>query len=87
MVFNIYNYSVYSKIYSWDEDDRLSHNTIDRYIEQHGGIQGVITSPFLVGHKEDLFSTLWGTQNTMYKEMIARSQNLLDKKIAELDQG
>ena len=84
MVFNIYNQSVYSKIYSWDENDRLFHNTIDRYIEQHGGIQGVITSPFLVGHKEELFSTLWGKQNTIYKEMIDKSQNLLNQKIAEL---
>ncbi len=84
MVFNTYNQSAYSKIYSWDENDRLFHNTIDRYIELHGGIQGVITSPFLVGHKEDLVSTLWGQQNTMYKDMIIKSQSLLDQKIAEL---
>ena len=84
MVFNTYNQSAYSKIYSWDENDRLFHNTIDRYIELHGGIQGVITSPFLVGHKEDLVSILWGQQNTMYKDMIIKSQSLLDQKIAEL---
>lgn len=84
MVFNIYNQSAYSKIYTWNEHDRLFHNTIDRYIEHHGDIKGVITSPFLVGHKEELFSTLWGKQNTIYREMIAKSQKLLNQKIANL---
>lgn len=84
-IFNIYNHSAYSKIYSWDENNRLSHNTIDRYIQQQGGIRGVITSPFLVGHKEELFSTLTGTPNTLYKDMIAQSQNLLEQKIAKLE--
>ena len=79
-IFNIYNHSAYSKIYSWDENNRLSHNTIDRYIQQYGGIRGVITSPFLVDHKEELFSTLMGTPNTLYKDMIAQSQNLLEQK-------
>lgn len=85
MVFNIYNQSAYSKIHTWDEHDRVFHNTIDRYIEQHGGMKGVITSPFLVGHKEELFSTLWGKQNTIYREMIDKSQNLLNQKINALE--
>ncbi|MCF7520528.1 hypothetical protein L4G92_00450 [Neisseria sp. ZJ106] len=85
MVFNIYHQRAYSKIYTWNEQNRHTQNTIDRYIEQHGGICGLITSPFLVGHKEEQFSTLWGKQNTIYKDMIARSQALLDKKISELE--
>lgn len=84
MVFNIYNQSSYAKIYQWNHLDLSIHNTIDRYIERHGGIKGLVVSPYLVGHKEYLNSTLWGLQNFIYKDMIANSQNLLNKKINNL---
>lgn len=83
-VCNVYACSAYAKIYEWDYQFRDTSNTIDRYIEHHGGIRGLVVSPFLVGHKEDLHSTLWGFQNTTYRDMIHRSQALLDSKIAEL---
>ncbi|OSI12305.1 glycosyltransferase family A protein [Neisseria canis] len=83
-VLNIYNQSAYSKIYSWDNLKHTTDNTIDRYIETHGGIKGLIVSPFLVSHKEELFSTLWGQQNTMYKDLINKSQNLLNQKISKV---
>lgn len=85
MVFNIYHQSSYSKVYQWNHLNRSTDNTIDRFIESHGGIKGLIVSPYLVGHKEDLHSTLWRIQNLMYKEMIDRSQNLLDHKIKLLE--
>lgn len=85
MVFNVYNQSSYSKIYQWDYLDRTDSNTIDRYIESHGGIKGLVVSPYLVGHKEDLDSTLWGFNNSAYKEMIEKSQNLLNHKISLLE--
>ncbi|ULJ65327.1 glycosyltransferase family protein [Wielerella bovis] len=83
-VCNIYNQSAYSKICEWDYQKRTTDNTIDRYIETHGGMKGLIASPFLVGHKEDLDSTLWGIKNTTYANMINNSQNLLNQKISEL---
>lgn len=83
-VLNIYNQSAYSKIYSWDNLKHTTDNTIDRYIETHGGIKGLIVSPFLVSHKEELFSTLWGQQNTMYRDLINKSQNLLNQKISNV---
>ena len=64
----------------------MPSNTIDRYIEQHDGIKGLIVSPFLVGHKEDATSTLWGFQNTQYKDMIEKSQALLNEMIRDLSQ-
>ena len=81
MVFNIYNQKAYSKIYSWNSNIRTTDNTIDRYIEKHGGINGLVVFPFLVGHKEDLFSTLWGIQNNEYNKLIEKSEYLLDRKI------
>lgn len=83
-VFNVYHHSAYNKISEWDYHKRTTDNTIDRYIETHGGIKGLVASPFLVGHKEDLSSTLWGTSNTVYAPMIAKSQNVLNEKIADL---
>lgn len=85
MVFNIYHQSSYAKIYQWDYYNPSTDNTIDRFIESHGGIKGLIVSPYLVGHKEDLDSTLWGVNNSTYKEMIKKSQNLLNYKISLLE--
>lgn len=85
MVFNIYNESGYHKISQWNYHKRTTDNTIDRYIESHGNINGLIVSPFLVGHKEDLHSTLWGQQNSIYLQMIDKSQKLLIQKIQALE--
>lgn len=91
MVFNIYKQSAYSKIHQWNHHQRTTDNTIDRYIELHGGIDGLVVSPFLVGHKEDLPSTLWkwkkkkNAPNNVYSQMIAKSQKLLTQKIQELE--
>ena len=83
-VCNIYNQQVYEKLANWDETNRDTSNTIDRYIEQHEGVNGLVVSPFLVGHKEDLNSTLWGSDNGRYSKMIRKSQILLNSKIFEL---
>ena len=86
MVCNIYNKQVYQKLIAWDENNRDIKNTIDRYIETSESILGLVVSPFLVGHKENLNSTLWGIDNARYSEMISKSQLLLDKKIEELEE-
>lgn len=80
MVFNVYNKSVFNVIAGWDSTNRdVQKNTIDRYLE-HTKLGIVTTSPFLVGHKEDLNSTIWGKQNTIYKEFLEKSS----KKIVEM---
>lgn len=86
MVFNIYSSNCYSKICNWNDKYRPASlsNTIDRYIQDSGTFKGLIISPFLVGHKEDLDSTLWGHSNDKYNLMIENSQNLLDEKISAL---
>lgn len=83
-VFNVYNASVFDAIASWDERHRdATINTIDRYLEQTRSLRIVTTLPFLVGHKEELHSTLWGFQNTQYVDLIAASSELLANKIRE----
>ena len=80
MVFNIYNKSVFGLLSSWDETNRdIITNTIDRYLE-NTELNIITNYPFLVGHKENLDSTIWQSSNTVYTDMIARSS----KKLKEL---
>ena len=82
-VFNLYDESVYPSLIAWDEtNDDVYSNTIDRALEaMHLNI--ITTVPFLVGHKEDLSSEIWGFQNTEYNDMIARSSEKLVKLVEE----
>ena len=81
-VMNIYNESVFETMIGWDESNRdVGSNTIDRYLERNSRLRVVVTDPFLVGHKEDQHSTIWGFQNTQYADMIARSSDLLRMKV------
>ena len=83
-VMNIYNRSVFDLMIGWDENDRnVDTNTIDRYLERNSQLRVVVTDPFLVGHKEEQHSTIWGFQNTQYAQMIAKSSSLLRAKIDE----
>jgi hypothetical protein len=82
MVFNVYNASCYDLIDAWDERNHdVLINTIDRFLERQGQLRVMTTSPFLVGHKEDLHSTLWGAQNTIYSELMSKSAELLQEKV------
>lgn len=86
-VFNIYHRSVFDRVSLWDGNDRdVAKNTIDRYLE-HTHLSVVACHPFLVGHKEELHSTLWGVQNGAMAEMIQRSERLLGSKIEKFKTG
>ena len=82
MVFNIYHKSIFPIIAKWDESDTDVHtNTIDRYIESHTDVVTVTTLPYLVGHKEEEDSTIWGFNNTTYSELIQKSRDMLSLKV------
>ena len=82
MVTNIYSHRFYDKLLNWNSSNHdAKNNTIDRYIEQHDNIRAIVTAKFLVGHKEELNSTLWGFSNLTYKELIHNSENKLKSKI------
>lgn len=83
MVLNTYNASVFPKVMKWDENFRDPYkNTIDRFIENQANIDVITTAPFLVGHKEELTSTLWGFKNTQYTDLINASTKLLKEKVS-----
>ncbi|MCL7999179.1 glycosyltransferase family 25 protein [Brucella sp. 21LCYQ03] len=74
-VFNIYNISSLELLSKWDPlDTNAVMNTIDRYIERQENLRVVVTLPFIVGHKENATSTLWGFDNERYTPMIAEAQ-------------
>jgi hypothetical protein len=87
MVFNCYHRSVFDRVALWDDRDRdVVKNTIDRYLE-HTQLSVLACYPFLVGHKEDLHSTLWGVQNGAMAGMIQHSEKLLGGKIENFEAG
>jgi hypothetical protein len=82
MVFNVYNERIFDLIAAWDEKNHdVENNTIDRYLENRGSMKVITTHPFLVGHKEELHSTLWGFQNTQYSALIENSNDTLAQKL------
>lgn len=83
MVMNIYSRNFFCKIASWDSSCHdADTNTIDRYLESRSDIRVITTPKFLVGHKEDLDSTLWGFNNRTYRQLIEESEALLSQKLA-----
>jgi LmbE family N-acetylglucosaminyl deacetylase/glycosyltransferase involved in cell wall biosynthesis len=81
-VFNIYHKSVFDRILTWDETDHNDQtNTIDKFIESSGDLKVITTLPFLVGHHEEMKSTLWGFTNSAYNPFIKESSILLRKKV------
>ncbi len=83
-VFNRYNCNIFDLIANWDPENRdVQTNTIDRYLESRKALKVVTTEPFLVGHKEDHVSTIWGFKNTQYVDLISASKALLSQKLAE----
>jgi len=75
MVFNIYNRKAIDLLADWDPTNGEVHtNAIDRYLENQEDLRVVVTLPFLVGHREEMMSTLWGFQNDHYSQMIAEAE-------------
>ncbi|PSJ18810.1 glycosyltransferase family protein [Nitrosomonas supralitoralis] len=84
MVCNIYNEKALHNLMAWNPhhiDDQA--NTIDKYLEKQANLRVIVTLPFLVGHREEVHSTLWGFQNTQYSGLITASELLLQKKVQE----
>lgn len=83
-VFNIYNESALKLLLQWDplNTDAVT-NTIDRYLEQQVSLRVVVAIPFMVGHKEDATSTLWGFENERYTPMIAEAQKRIETLVQE----
>ncbi len=77
-VFNIYNHRAIDILARWDPTNLdVDSNTIDRYLENQDSLRVVVTLPFLVGHREEVNSTLWGFGNGRYSTMIAEAEKTI----------
>jgi hypothetical protein len=77
-VFNVYGRRCMEIVSRWNPRiENANYNTIDRFLES-SGLRIVLTDPYLVGHREEVHSTLWGFQNSQYRDMISDSQRRLN---------
>lgn len=77
MVFNTYRKEVYDLLIDWDETNRdVQNNTIDRALENIN-LKIITVVPFLVGHKEELTSSIWKFNNSQYSPLISESESRL----------
>lgn len=84
MVCNIYTPDILRRIASWDETrEDANTNTIDRFLQSQRGVRAVVTLPFLVGHHEELDSSLWGISNARYGQMILDAQDQLERLVLQ----
>lgn len=87
-VFNIYSDGFLRLLKSWNPENLdAASNTIDRFIESSANLRVVVMLPYFVEHREEVHSTLWGFQNTQYRDMIAESQATLYRKALALQES
>lgn len=86
MVHNIYAPAALQVLAQWNPHNQDPHtNTIDRHVQNSGHLRVVVALPFLVGHHEELHSSLWGVQNSQYTDLIAQAQAALEHKAVEFE--
>lgn len=82
MVHNVYSTTALHLLANWDASNiDPESNTIDRYLQTRPQLRVITILPFLVHHNEDLHSTLWGFQNTQYRDIISNSEAELKAKV------
>ncbi|MGE3347341.1 MAG: class I SAM-dependent methyltransferase [Ramlibacter sp.] len=83
-VHNRYAPSALRLLSHWDGNNADSSvNTIDKYLEATAGLRVVTTLPYLVAHREDAHSSLWGFSNTQYSELIANTELEVRRLVSE----
>lgn len=88
MVHNIYTPAAQQLLAQWNPHNQDPHtNTIDRHLQNSGQLRVVVALPFLVGHHEELHSSLWGVQNSQYTDLIAQAQDQLQAMVQQFEQG
>lgn len=82
-VFCHYGKRILEKIALWDEKNKDESNTIDRYLENCTDLKISFAFPFLVGHNDNLFSTLWNFKNDKYNKLLESTIDKINKKKKE----
>lgn len=88
MVQNIYKPAALTVMAQWDESNTDPEiNTIDSYLNANTALRVVVVLPFLVGHEEEMHSSLWGIQNTQYTSLIEQAQSDLQNLADMFERG
>lgn len=83
-VLNVYAPSTLRLLSGWDPHNTDAQtNTIDRYLQSQAQLRVVLVLPFLVDHRDDVDSSLWGFNNTRYNDMILQSQTELQLAVTK----
>ncbi len=78
MVYNIYSQNSLHLLAKWDPSNIDPHtNTIDRFLQANSNLRIVVVLPFLINHREDVNSSLWGFNNSQYSELIKEAERIL----------
>lgn len=78
LVFNIFGAAMLRRLADWDEtDSNRDQNTIDRYVSRTTDAEVVTCLPYLVGHRPDHRSAVWGFRNARYNTLIRASERRL----------
>ena len=84
MVYNIYNHGALRMMAKWNVSDvEQTENQIDQYLKRQLNLTVVVTLPFLVEHRANANSTLWGFGNKAYDHMISGAAKVLERKLQE----
>lgn len=83
MVCNLYGRSALQRLADWDPSNaNVYENAIDRWLDRGGGLRVVVALPFLVGHRADADSVVWGGSNARYDGAAERAEQRLRDKVA-----
>lgn len=86
MVCNVYATAALHRLAAWypvQKDDVA--NTIDRYLGEPGQLRVIVALPFVVGHRENVRSTLWGASNRLYSASIRSAERELVRKVRDYE--
>ena len=84
MVYNIYNHGALRMMSKWNVSDvEQTENQIDQYLKRQMNLTVIVTLPFLVEHRANANSTLWGFGNKAYDHMISGAAKVLEAKLIE----
>ena len=74
MVFGAYARKALERLAGWTPDSGVP---IDRHLENSEDLEVVTALPFLVGHRDDLTSSVWKFSNARYRNLIRSSERRL----------
>lgn len=84
LVFGVYRKKGLCRLSAWDASTGL---TIDRFLEKSDNLNVVTTLPFIVGHNDELTSSIWRFSNRRYNRIIQSSEDKLRVMVQDYEKS